>query len=88
LRWVIDEMEKRYKIFAKAGVRNITGFNARPTKKTQKELDAEAGASPSDGGDAVRHRRHDTDQSPARGGNSSSLITCPTSSSSLTSWLT
>ena len=30
LRWVIDEMEKRYKIFAKAGVRNITGFNAPP----------------------------------------------------------
>ncbi len=30
LRWVIDEMELRYKIFAKTGVRNITGFNARP----------------------------------------------------------
>ena len=53
LRWVIDEMEKRYKIFAKAGVRNITGFNARPAKKTQKELDAEAGESPADGGDAA-----------------------------------
>ncbi len=39
LRWVIDEMEKRYKIFAQADVRNITGFNARPAKKTQKELD-------------------------------------------------
>ena len=50
LRWVIDEMEKRYKIFAKAGVRNMTGFNARPAKKTQKELDAEAGVSPADGG--------------------------------------
>lgn len=47
LRWVIDEMEKRYKIFAKAGVRNITSFNGRPAKKTQKELDAdvEAGVS-------------------------------------------
>ncbi|MBA3830366.1 MAG: DNA translocase FtsK 4TM domain-containing protein [Chthoniobacterales bacterium] len=43
LRWVIDEMEKRYKIFAKAGVRNITSFNARPPKKTQKELDADKG---------------------------------------------
>ncbi|HEX8077759.1 MAG TPA: DNA translocase FtsK 4TM domain-containing protein, partial [Chthoniobacterales bacterium] len=32
LRWVIDEMEKRYKIFAQAGVRNITSFNARPPK--------------------------------------------------------
>ena len=41
LRGVIDEMEKRYKIFAKAGVRNITGFNARPPKKTQKEMAAE-----------------------------------------------
>src|SRR5580765_3387098 len=33
LRWVIEEMEKRYKIFAKASVRNITGFNGRPKKK-------------------------------------------------------
>ena len=53
LRWVIDEMEKRYRIFAKAGVRNITGFNARPAKKTQKELDAEAGVSPGDDGDTA-----------------------------------
>jgi DNA segregation ATPase FtsK/SpoIIIE, S-DNA-T family len=44
LRWVIDEMEKRYKIFAQAGVRNITSFNARPAKKTQKELDDVAAA--------------------------------------------
>jgi S-DNA-T family DNA segregation ATPase FtsK/SpoIIIE len=43
LRWVIDEMEKRYKIFAAAGVRNITSFNGRPAKKTQKELDAVSG---------------------------------------------
>jgi len=42
LRLVIDEMEKRYKIFAKTGVRNITSFNARPKPKSQKELDAEA----------------------------------------------
>ena len=44
LRWVIDEMEKRYKIFAQAGVRNITSFNGRPAKKTQKELDDVAAA--------------------------------------------
>ena len=44
LRWVIDEMEKRYKMFAKTGVRNITSFNARPKPKTQAELDAEAEA--------------------------------------------
>jgi S-DNA-T family DNA segregation ATPase FtsK/SpoIIIE len=50
LRWVIDEMEKRYKIFASAGVRNITSFNGRPAKKTQKELDEAASASSTDGG--------------------------------------
>jgi S-DNA-T family DNA segregation ATPase FtsK/SpoIIIE len=69
LRWVIDEMEKRYKIFAKAGVRNITGFNARPKKKTQKEIDSE-GAAPSvpkeegsenalSSGDAIKVPRED-----------------------------
>jgi DNA segregation ATPase FtsK/SpoIIIE, S-DNA-T family len=42
LRWLIDEMERRYKMFARVGVRNIVGFNSRPKKKTQKELDAEA----------------------------------------------
>ena len=30
LRWVVDEMEKRYAIFAKVGVKNISGFNGRP----------------------------------------------------------
>jgi S-DNA-T family DNA segregation ATPase FtsK/SpoIIIE len=39
-------MERRYRMFARAGVRNIVGFNARPKKKTQKELDAESGVSP------------------------------------------
>jgi S-DNA-T family DNA segregation ATPase FtsK/SpoIIIE len=29
LRWVINEMEKRYRILAKVGVRNIIGFNSR-----------------------------------------------------------
>lgn len=41
LRWAVDEMEKRYAIFAKTGVRNIGSFNSRPKKKTQKELDEE-----------------------------------------------
>ena len=43
LRWAIDEMEKRYAIFAKTGVRNIGTFNDRPLPKTQAELDALAG---------------------------------------------
>jgi S-DNA-T family DNA segregation ATPase FtsK/SpoIIIE len=49
LRWVIEEMERRYRMFARVGVRNIVGFNARPRKKTQRELDAEtveSGVSP------------------------------------------
>ena len=33
LRWLIDKMEQRYKMFARVGVRNIVGFNARPKKK-------------------------------------------------------
>jgi S-DNA-T family DNA segregation ATPase FtsK/SpoIIIE len=33
LRGLIDEMERRYKIFARVGVRNVISFNARPTKK-------------------------------------------------------
>ena len=33
LRWVVNEMEKRYQIFAKVGVRNIKSFNERPKNK-------------------------------------------------------
>jgi S-DNA-T family DNA segregation ATPase FtsK/SpoIIIE len=42
LRWLIDEMERRYRIFARVGVRNIIGFNVRPKKS------AAAGADRSD----------------------------------------
>jgi len=37
LEWVVREMEQRYKWFAKAGVRNISGFNARPMPKPEPE---------------------------------------------------
>ena len=50
LRWLIDGMERRYKIFARVGVRNIVGFNARPVKKKDVDL-AE---------DAVAAERHPT----------------------------
>ena len=48
LRWLIDDMERRYKIFARVGVRNIISFNARPPKKKEAE-DGEnlEGAAPS-----------------------------------------
>jgi S-DNA-T family DNA segregation ATPase FtsK/SpoIIIE len=39
LRWVINEMQNRYAIFAKVGVRNFNGFNSRPKPKSQRELD-------------------------------------------------
>ncbi len=37
LRWVVTEMEKRYQIFAKVGVRNIKSFNERPKDKPSEE---------------------------------------------------
>ncbi len=33
LRWVVNEMEKRYQIFARVNVRNIKSFNERPKDK-------------------------------------------------------
>jgi S-DNA-T family DNA segregation ATPase FtsK/SpoIIIE len=41
LRWVVNEMEKRYQIFARVGVRNIATFNSRPKNKPlpQQELE-------------------------------------------------
>ena len=41
LRWVIDEMELRYQIFAKSGVRNIASFNDRPLRKSEEQSDNE-----------------------------------------------
>lgn len=35
LRWAVSEMERRYQIMAKAGVRNIKSFNARKIEKQQ-----------------------------------------------------
>ncbi|MEO5915477.1 MAG: DNA translocase FtsK 4TM domain-containing protein [Luteolibacter sp.] len=40
LKWVVNEMEKRYKIFAKVGVRNFDSYNSRPI--TEKEKPAPA----------------------------------------------
>ena len=40
LRWAINEMEKRYKLFAKVGVRNIASYNSREIA-TQEDLFAD-----------------------------------------------
>ena len=47
LKWLLGEMEQRYQIFAKVGVRNIAGFNGRkksaspefPAEDSQQSLD-------------------------------------------------
>lgn len=42
LRWVVNEMEKRYRMFAKCGVRNFDGFNSRPRpEKEEVEVEEE-----------------------------------------------
>ncbi len=41
LRWIINEMEKRYQIFAKVGVRNIKSFNERPRGKQPQKTEPE-----------------------------------------------
>ena len=41
LRWVVNEMEKRYQIFMRVGVRNIKSFNERPKKKPLPEQEIE-----------------------------------------------
>ncbi|MCL5097551.1 MAG: DNA translocase FtsK, partial [Candidatus Omnitrophica bacterium] len=41
LRWVVSEMEKRYHIFARVGVRNIRSFNERPREKRQAPAEPE-----------------------------------------------
>jgi S-DNA-T family DNA segregation ATPase FtsK/SpoIIIE len=41
LRWVVNEMEKRYQIFARVGCRNIKSFNERPKDKARPQLQPE-----------------------------------------------
>jgi S-DNA-T family DNA segregation ATPase FtsK/SpoIIIE len=52
LRWAINEMEKRYKLFAKAGVRNIESFNNREIAK-QEDLFGDVSESEQEPADAI-----------------------------------
>lgn len=47
-RWVINEMEKRYKMFNKAKVRNIKAFNSRKIAKQTEMFDEEVGSTKRD----------------------------------------
>jgi S-DNA-T family DNA segregation ATPase FtsK/SpoIIIE len=42
LKWAIDEMERRFKWFRQAGVRDLTGFNARTVVKQEELFGEEA----------------------------------------------
>jgi S-DNA-T family DNA segregation ATPase FtsK/SpoIIIE len=42
LKWLIGEMEQRYQIFARVGVRNLAGFNAKILKDREAQLAAAA----------------------------------------------
>ncbi len=47
LKWVVNEMEKRYRVFAKTGVRNFDAFNARVRpEKAEAAVEAEEEAPP------------------------------------------
>jgi DNA segregation ATPase FtsK/SpoIIIE, S-DNA-T family len=48
LRWVIQRMEERYRIFAQTGVRNITAFNGRPKSRSEKGVEQSARSIESD----------------------------------------
>ncbi len=41
LRWAVDEMERRYQLFAEAGARNVTTYNQRVDKVLTGEMPAE-----------------------------------------------
>lgn len=41
LKWLLGEMEQRYQIFAKVGVRNIAGFNTRKKSAADLPIDAQ-----------------------------------------------
>jgi len=48
LHWAINEMESRYKLFAKVGVRNIQGFNSRPVAQELPDPDLAPGPAAED----------------------------------------
>jgi S-DNA-T family DNA segregation ATPase FtsK/SpoIIIE len=59
LRWVIQRMEERYRIFAQTGVRNITAFNGRPKSRSEREVEHSGRSIDSD--DAVSSGSRDDD---------------------------
>jgi S-DNA-T family DNA segregation ATPase FtsK/SpoIIIE len=54
LRWAVEEMERRYELLAKSGVRDISGYNARIDAKATK---AAAEAAPLEDSGSKKQRR-------------------------------
>ena len=73
LKWVVNEMEKRYRIFAKEGVRNFDSFNNRPKKETpapesapeEEEEEEEEIEEPVESDSSDQSDESDTPQTPA-----------------------
>ncbi len=69
LKWVVNEMEKRYRIFAKEGVRNFEAFNNRP--RPEKEPEAEettVDAAPAAQADLFEESGNEVSEAGAEGG--------------------
>ncbi len=71
LKWVVNEMEKRYQIFAKAGVRNIQAFNRR-SKQKEKSGKNPAGQETTEG--ASSEGEQAAPETGAGGGNQASSV--------------
>ncbi len=56
LRWVVNEMERRYRMFAEVGVRNFDSFNKREIPVPE---EPEAGETGEDGEDAEQEESYD-----------------------------
>ena len=52
LRWAVDEMERRYQLFADAGARNIVTYNARVERVLRGEMTRRAAHAQARGQDA------------------------------------
>lgn len=54
LRWVINEMERRYALFAKVGTRNFDGFNTMRARELKERAAASAAGTPAKAGQEAK----------------------------------
>lgn len=68
LKWLIDEMERRYQLLEEAGVRNIVGYNAKVEKNKAEAARLAELAAASENGDALSGVQKISSESDASGG--------------------